>query len=193
MAQVRNPRELEETLGYSFKNCEYLLCALTHPSYANEQRLKGIVTESYERLEFLGDAVLETVISEHLFKSFKKRREGSLTSMRQRLVCEKTLAKIAAELNLNDYLCLGCGNEFKSILISVDNSLSQKNIALFPCKPPVRALSYIKCLLKHQFSSVQFSHSVMSNSLQPHESQHTRPPCPSPTPRVHPNPYPSSR
>ena len=55
----------------------------------------------------------------------------------------------------NDYLCLGCGNEFKSILISVKNSLSQKNIALFPCKPPVRALSYIKCLLKHQFSSVQ--------------------------------------
>ena len=55
----------------------------------------------------------------------------------------------------NDYFCLGCGNEFKSILISVDNSLSQKNIALFPCKPPVRALSYIKCLLKHQFSSVQ--------------------------------------
>ena len=111
MAQGRNPRELEKTLGYSFKNCEYLLCALTHPSYANEQRLKGIITESYERLEFLGDAVLETVISEHLFKSFKKRREGSLTSMRQRLVCEKTLAKIAAELNLTDYLCLGSAEE----------------------------------------------------------------------------------
>ena len=54
----------------------------------------------------------------------------------------------------NDYFCLGCGNEFKSILISLDNSLSKKNIVLFPCKPPVRALSYIKCLLKHQFSSV---------------------------------------
>ena len=111
MAQGRNFHELEAALGYTFKNCEYLLCALSHPSYANEQRTKGISAESYERLEFLGDAVLETVISEHLFKTFKKRREGSLTSMRQRLVCEKTLAKIAAELNLNDYLCLGYSEE----------------------------------------------------------------------------------
>ena len=104
MAQGRNFHELEAALGYTFKKCEYLLCALSHPSYSNEQKTKGISAESYERLEFLGDAVLETVISEHLFKTFKKRREGSLTSMRQRLVCEKTLAKIAAELNLNDYL-----------------------------------------------------------------------------------------
>ena len=57
----------------------------------------------------------------------------------------------------NNYFFLGCENEFKSILTSVDNSLSQKNTALFPCIPPVTALSYIKCLLKHQFSSVQFS------------------------------------
>ena len=55
----------------------------------------------------------------------------------------------------NNYFCLGCENEFKSILISVDNSLSKKNTAFFPCIPPVMALSYIKCLLKHQFSSVQ--------------------------------------
>ncbi len=111
MAPGRDFHELEKRLGYSFKNCEYLLCALTHPSYANEQRAKGISQESYERLEFLGDAVLQTVISEYLYKTYSKRREGSLTSMRQRLVCEKTLAKIAAELNLNDYLCLGHGEE----------------------------------------------------------------------------------
>ena len=93
----------------------------------------------------------------------------------------------------NNYFCLGCENEFKSILISVDNSLSKKNTAFFPCIPPVMALSYIKCLLKHQFSSVQFRRSVMSDSLRRHESQHTRPPCSSPTPRVHPNPCPSSQ
>ena len=111
MAQGKNIHELETKLGYCFKNCEYLLCALTHPSYANEQRSKGVLMESYERLEFLGDAVLQIVISEHLYKTYTKRREGALTSMRQRLVCEKTLAKIAAELELNDYLCLGHGEE----------------------------------------------------------------------------------
>ena len=93
----------------------------------------------------------------------------------------------------NNYFCLGCENEFKSILISVDNSLSKKNTAFFPCIPPVMALSYIKCLLKHQFSSVQFRRSVMSDSLRPHESQHTRPACPSPTPRVHSNSCPLSQ
>lgn len=111
MAQGRDFHELEKKLGYSFKNSEYLLCALTHPSYSNEQRSRGIFQESYERLEFLGDAVLQTVISEYLYKTYSKRREGSLTSMRQRLVCEKTLAKIAAELDLNNYLYLGHGEE----------------------------------------------------------------------------------
>ena len=111
MAQGKDTRELENALGYKFNNREYLACALTHSSYANEQRSRGITAESNERLEFLGDAVLDTIISEHLFDTFKQRREGSLTKMRQALVCEENLAKIAAELEIGEYLSIGHGEE----------------------------------------------------------------------------------
>ena len=111
MAEGRDFHELETKLGYKFINPSFLLCALSHTSYANEQRSRGISAESNERLEFLGDAVLETVISDHLFKTFEKRREGSLTKLRQQLVCEKTLAVIASELDLGSFLNIGHGEE----------------------------------------------------------------------------------
>ncbi len=102
---------LQGVLGYSFTDISYLELALTHSSYTNEQRARGINTSSNERLEFLGDAVLELVISEYLYSNFKKYREGALTKMRQSLVCEKTLSKIAAEISLGEYLNLGHGEE----------------------------------------------------------------------------------
>ena len=102
---------LQERLGYVFRDISYLELALTHSSYTNEQRSRGILVSSNERLEFLGDAVLELVISEHLYSNYKKHREGSLTKMRQKLVCEKTLSKIAAELEIGDYLNIGHGEE----------------------------------------------------------------------------------
>ena len=74
-------------------------------------RAKGMKAESNERLEFLGDAVLQLVISEHLFNNFSKHREGALTKMRQQLVCEKTLARIAKSISLGDYVNLGHGEE----------------------------------------------------------------------------------
>ncbi len=114
MAQGKNFHELEKALAYKFNNDSYIRCALIHSSYANEQRSKGEAVESNERLEFLGDAVLQTVISEFLFKNYAKRREGSLTRLRQLLVCEKTLSKIAAEIRLGDYIWLGHGEELKS-------------------------------------------------------------------------------
>lgn len=103
--------ELEAKLGYKFKDLSYLERALTHLSYANEQRLKGINVLPNERLEFLGDAVIQIIISEYLFDNFQKYREGALTKMRQRIVCEKTLTKIAAELELGEYVNLGHGEE----------------------------------------------------------------------------------
>ncbi len=111
MAIGHNISELEEKIGYKFSDISYLELALTHSSYTNEQRIKGINLSSNERLEFLGDAVLELVISEYLYSEFKKHREGALTKMRQNLVCEKTLAKIAAELNIGIYLNVGHGEE----------------------------------------------------------------------------------
>lgn len=103
--------DLQNAIGYGFSDIAYLENALTHSSYSNEQKSRGILLESNERLEFLGDAVLQSVISKYLYKNYKKYTEGTLTKMRQYLVCEKTLSKIAAEINLGDYLNLGKGEE----------------------------------------------------------------------------------
>ena len=111
MAIGKDITELSACVGYLFKDISYLELALTHSSYTNEQRSRGILLPSNERLEFLGDAVLQLVISEYLYSNFKKHREGALTKMRQSLVCEKTLAKIAAEIEIGDYINLGRGEE----------------------------------------------------------------------------------
>lgn len=103
--------ELMSVLGYSFKDITYLETALTHTSYTNEMKLKGFRAESNESLEFLGDAVLQIVISEELYDRYRKKGEGALTKLRQSLVCENTLAKIAAEIHLGDYLNIGTGEE----------------------------------------------------------------------------------
>ena len=111
MALGKEALELAERVGYSFADLTYLETALTHSSYTNEMRKRGIKADSNERLEFLGDAVLEIVISEYLYSNFSKYREGALTKMRQRLVCEKTLARIAHRLDVGSYLNLGNGEE----------------------------------------------------------------------------------
>ncbi len=99
--------ELQKKLGYSFKRTEYLREALTHSSYANERGL----AQNNERLEFLGDAVLEVTISGALFKKFPDAREGDLTRMRAKLVSEGTLAALAKNLGIEKGLILGKGEE----------------------------------------------------------------------------------
>ena len=111
MAVGKSFEILENNLGYKFRDSSYLENALTHSSYSNEYKAKGLVLPSNERLEFLGDAVLEVVISEYLFDNFKSYAEGKLTRIRQQLVCEKTLAGIAKKINLGDYIHLGRGEE----------------------------------------------------------------------------------
>lgn len=102
---------LMDTIGYKFNDITLLETALTHSSYSNEMRKKGFRRDSFESLEFLGDAVLELVISEHLFNRYKKDGEGILTRLRQNLVCESTLARIARTINLADYLNIGSSEE----------------------------------------------------------------------------------
>ena len=111
MALGKEALELASKIGYTFTDLTYLEVALTHSSYTNEMRKRGIKATSNERLEFLGDAVLEIVISEYLYSNFSKYREGALTKMRQQLVCEKTLARIATSLDLGAYINLGNGEE----------------------------------------------------------------------------------
>lgn len=100
---------LEEAIGYSFSDEKLLLTAVTHTSFANEHRHKHI--SHNERLEFLGDAVLEAVTSEFLYKRFPKKSEGELSPMRASMVCEPSLAICARRLGLPKYLRLGHGEE----------------------------------------------------------------------------------
>lgn len=100
---------LEERIGYKFNSQELLRQALTHSSFTNEQRIYK--TENYERLEFLGDAVLELVSSEFLFREHASVPEGKLTKMRAALVCEPSLAFCARDLELGRFILLGRGED----------------------------------------------------------------------------------
>ena len=102
-------KDLEEALGYRFRNITLLQKALTHSSYANERWHDGLM--SNERLEFLGDSILGMVVAEHLYRNFPDRPEGELTRMRADMVCETSLAAIAGQLQLGSHLQLGHGEE----------------------------------------------------------------------------------
>ena len=103
--------ELCDKIKYTFADITLLERALTHSSYTNEMKAKGIRALSNESLEFLGDAVLQIVISEELYDKYSTLGEGTLTRMRQHLVCESSLARIARSINLGDYLNVGTGEE----------------------------------------------------------------------------------
>ena len=99
--------ELEDKIGYHFKNKELLTVALTHSSYANERKTQHI--QYNERLEFLGDAVLSIVVSDYIFKHCPELPEGELTKLRATLVCEKMLFEFAKQIDLGSYLLLSKG------------------------------------------------------------------------------------
>ncbi len=106
---ARDESELEEKIGYSFADKALLKRALTHSSYAHE-RMTGNVGD-YERLEFLGDAVLELVSSDYLFHQKEGMSEGKLTKLRAAMVCEPALAKCARDIELEQFILLGKGEE----------------------------------------------------------------------------------
>ena len=101
--------KLEQGLGYTFRNKALLENALTHSSYANENRERHLPDN--ERLEFLGDSILGFVVAEYLYRNFPDKPEGELTRIRADLVCERNLAEAAATIELGSYLLLGHGEE----------------------------------------------------------------------------------
>ena len=105
----RQLRELQETIGYEFKDRALLKQALTHSSYANEHKMDH--SHCNERLEFLGDAVLELVTSDFLYHKYADLPEGELTKTRASIVCEPTLASCAGDIRLGERLYLGKGEE----------------------------------------------------------------------------------
>ena len=100
-------QELQNRIGYTFEKEGLLRQALTHSSYANEKHMKK--HSDNERLEFLGDAVLEIVSSDFLYRNYPDLPEGDLTKLRASIVCEPTLALCTREMDLGDYLLLGKG------------------------------------------------------------------------------------
>ena len=120
---------LENEIGYKFNNRDLLVNALTHTSYAYENK-----TKSYERLEYLGDSILEFVSSKYLFENYKNLSEGEMTKVRAYAVCEDNLFKIANKHNFSDFLYLG-----KSELSSSNN----RKAILADCVEAVIAAMYL--------------------------------------------------
>ncbi len=101
--------QFQDIINYRFNNINYLRLALTHSSYANE---KGMAKNFYnERIEFLGDAVLEFISSDFLYRNYTDMQEGNMTKLRANLVCEDALAFAAVKISLGRYLYLGKGEE----------------------------------------------------------------------------------
>jgi len=181
---------LEERMGYHFRQQELLLRALTHSSYANEQKIRK--TEDYERLEFLGDAVLEMVSSAFLYARCPKSPEGELSKMRAALVCESALFHCANTLGLSEYIRLGRGEEQtggrfrESITADVMEAIigamyldsgdvrePERFIRRFILKDPEQALarSDAKTVLqeKAQSKGLQVHYEILSESGPDHE------------------------
>ena len=98
---------LQDVIGYNFRDKELLVEALSHTSYTNERQLNK--THSYQRLEFLGDAVLELCTSWYLFSTYPKFSEGELSRERASMVCEEAISKCAEKIGLGKYILLGVG------------------------------------------------------------------------------------
>ena len=118
--------ELQEKIGYKFKNIKFLKLALTRRSYCVEHRLK----EYNQRLEFLGDSVLGLAIAEELYKRYPNVSEGELTRLKAAIVCEKSLAIVANSLEISKYLSIGRGEKTLGIQ-HLDSTTSDTLEAIF--------------------------------------------------------------
>lgn len=110
--------KLEESIGYTFKNKELLKKAMTHTSYAYERNI-----ESNEKLEFLGDSILEFISSKYIYNNYKNLREGEMTKVRAEVVCEDSLYKVAKSHNFSDFILVGkseanSGGNFKPAILA---------------------------------------------------------------------------
>ena len=101
-----NYEEIEKKIGYSFKNKELLKTALTHTSYANTHKI-----ESNEKLEYLGDSILEFITSKYLYNNYTSLKEGEMTKVRATVVCEQSLYSVAKRLGFSEFLITGGGEK----------------------------------------------------------------------------------
>ena len=173
---------LEKAIGYQFKNKNLIKTALTHSSYAYEQKSHKIVCECNERLEFLGDSVLSLVVSEYLFERFSQKAEGELTKTRASLVCTRSLSSFANKIQLGNYLYLGKGEEasgrtnvkilenaFEALLASIYiDSNSKETVSKFLIPIIEGELSSSGSDLNHDYKTTLqlFIHSLGNDRIQ---------------------------
>ena len=126
-ARLEQIKEFEDKIGYTFNDKSLIDVAFTHSSYTNEAKIKA---KSNERLEFLGDSVLDLVVSEVLFKNYNNKPEGWLTKTRSRLVCTDSFAKASEKYDLTSYLNFGKDdtifNDYKTKLQEYHNAHDKK-------------------------------------------------------------------
>lgn len=176
--------KLEKTIGYTFKNKSILLTALTHSSYANEQKAKKIVCQCNERLEFLGDSVLSLVVSEFIYNKYLDKPEGDLSKIRASVVCSRSLASLANSIELGSYLLLGKGEEetgrtnpkilenaFEALLAAIylDSNRSKEQVAKFllpVIEGEISAASKDELAYDYKTSLQQFIQSIGTDRLQ---------------------------
>jgi ribonuclease III len=160
-ARYKKLRKLEQLLNYRFKNINLLNLALTHSSYANEKSDKHL--DNNEKLEFLGDSVLELIISEHLFERYPDFVEGELTKLRAELVNATSLTAKSLQLDLGEYLLLGKGEEQsggrnKASLLS--DCLESTIGSIFLDGGYRVARKFIRHLFKHEIETVSKTESL---------------------------------
>ena len=126
-----NIKEFEKKIGYAYNNVDLLKLALTHSSYGNEVYKDKL--HNNERLEFLGDAVLELTVSDYLFNEECNMPEGSLSRKRASIVCEPTLAMCAREINLPEVLFMG---KLFDRPCRIDSSGAGSHLPCHPLVPP---------------------------------------------------------
>jgi ribonuclease III len=162
--------QLEKTLKYHFKDLEKLELALTHKSFGNEHRANSrVAVRDNERLEFLGDAILDFIISQMLLDTYTELSEGDLSKLRAGLVNEKTLSKIAQDLSLGEHLWLGKGEELtggrekESILASTFEAIVA---AVFADGGYEAADAWVKLLFDSRIKNA-----VADDNLQDHKTK----------------------
>ena len=132
-APLTSPERLEERIGYNFHNKTLLIEALSHPSL-RQHDTKNIIHKSYERLEFLGDTIINFIITEMLFNNFIKYDEGKLAKIRAYLVCKELLCKVAATINLSEYIIMAHGEEAlggRNNLSNIENTMEALIAAIY--------------------------------------------------------------
>lgn len=130
---LNSPDRLEQRIGYNFHNKTLLIEALSHPSL-RQHNTKNTIHKSYERLEFLGDTVINFVITEMLFNNFTNYDEGKLAKIRAYLVCKELLCKVASTINLSEYIIMTHGEETlggRNNLSNIENTMEALIAAIY--------------------------------------------------------------